>query len=106
MIMLQSWFNIAAGAWLIVCGFVPSLQTPASMIVAGAVAMLFGFWGAGRTGSWQSIINGMIGIWLFLSGVWFTLYVPWNFFVFGAAAFILAAWNTTEHPTPSHQISG
>lgn len=103
--MLQSWFNIAVGIWLLLCGFIPSLQTPASMITAGAVAMLFGFWGTGRTFSWQSTINGIIGIWLFLSGVWFHLYVPWNFFVFGAAMLILAVWNTSEHPKPSHVVA-
>jgi len=103
--MLQAWFNIAVGLWLLLCGFIPSLQTPASMFVAGAVAMLFGFWGTGRTGSMQSTVNGMIGIWLFLSGIWFDLYVPWNFLVFGAAITILAIWNTTEHTHPTHVMA-
>ena len=100
--MLQSWFNIAVGLWLLLCGFIPSLQTPAGMISAGAVAMLFGVWGTGRVKSWQSTVNGIIGVWIFLNGVWFHLFVPWNYFIFGAALFALAVWNTAEHLHPSN----
>lgn len=100
--MIQSWFNIAVGIWLILSGFIPPLQTPVGMISAGAVAMLFGFWGIARAKSWQSLLNGIIGIWVFLSGVWFHLFVPWNYFIFGAALLVFAIWNTADHPHPSH----
>jgi len=96
--MWQGWIDLAVGIWLIVSGFVPALRTPASMLVAGAVAIVFGFWGASRANSWQGTINGIIGIWLFLSAIWFSLVVPWNFFVFGVAVAILAIWNIAQNP--------
>ncbi len=98
--MWQAWLDLAVGIWLIVCGFVPIIRTPASMIVAGIVAFVFGFWGAARVNSWQGTINGIIGIWLFLSGVAFGLAVPWNFFIAGIVIGILAIWSLSEHTTP------
>ncbi|MFZ0455461.1 MAG: hypothetical protein WCE54_13670 [Ignavibacteriaceae bacterium] len=96
--MWQGWIDLAVGIWLIVSGFITALRTPASMLVAGAVAIVFGFWGASRANSWQGTINGIIGIWLFLSAIWFSLIVPWNFFVFGVAIAILAIWNIAQNP--------
>lgn len=100
--MWQAWFNIAVGIWLVICAFVPSLQTPASMIVPGVVSFVFGFWGAERINSWQGYVNGFLGIWLFLSAVWFMILAPWNFFIAGIVIGILAIWNTAEHPHPQH----
>lgn len=98
--MWQAWLDLAVGIWLIICGFVPALQTPASMIVAGIVAFVFGFWGAARANSWQGTVNGIIGIWLFLSAVAFGLVVPWNFFISGIVVGILAIWNISVHEAP------
>lgn len=95
--MWQAWMDLVVGIWLIICGFVPTLQTPASMIIAGIVAFVFGFWGAARVNSWQGTINGIIGIWLFLSVVAFGLVVSWNFFIPGIVVGILAVWNLTRH---------
>jgi hypothetical protein len=100
--MWQAWFNIAAGLWLILCAFVPPLQTPASMIIPGIVSIIFGFWGGGSINSWQGYINGIIGIWLFISAVWLMLYVPWNFFIAGIVVVALALWNSLEHVHPQH----
>ena len=100
--MWQGWIDLAAGIWLIICGFIPLLRTPVSMLVGGAVVFIFGFWGASRNNSWQGTINGIIGAWLFLSAIWFNLVVTWNFFIFGAVIAILAIWNVTEHSEPSH----
>jgi hypothetical protein len=96
-IMWQGWMDFAVGVWLIVSGFIPALQTPSSMIVAGIVAFVFGFWGAARVNSWQGTINGILGVWLFLSGIAFSLIVPWNFFISGAVIGILAIWNVAQH---------
>lgn len=103
--MWQGWINIAVGVWLIICGFVPQLQTPAGILIPGIVSVIFGFWGAGRVNSWQGTVNGIIGIWLFLSGVAFGLAVPWNFFISGIVVGILAIWNTAEHAEPGHTVS-
>ena len=96
--MWQGWIDIAVGVWLIVCGFVPGLQSSASMVVGGAVATVFGFWGAGRTNGWQGTINGLIGIWLLLSAIVFLLVVPWNFFLSGIIIGALAIWNVAQNP--------
>ena len=100
--MWQGWFDFAAGIWLIVSAFIPAIQTDASMIVGGAVALIFGFWGAATDNSWQSICNGVIGIWLLLSGIWLNLAAPWNFFIFGAVMVLLAIWNIVQHPQAKH----
>lgn len=103
--MWQAWFNLAAGIWLILCGFIPSLQTPASMLIPGAVAFVFGFWNTYTDKSWQGVINGSAGIWLFLSGIWFGLFVQWNFLVFGVLIGVMALWNITEHPHTTHHVT-
>ncbi len=45
--MWQGWIDLAVGIWLIISDFIPALRTPTSMLAAGAVAIVFGFWGAG-----------------------------------------------------------
>jgi hypothetical protein len=98
--MWQAWMDLAVGVWLIVSAFITAIQTPSSMIVAGIVVFIFGFWGAARVNSWQGTINGIIGVWLFLSGIAFALALPWNFFISGAVIAILAIWNLAQHETP------
>ena len=101
--MWQAWLNLAAGLWLILCGLVPSLQTPGAMIVPGIVVFILGFWTTARVKSWEGTINGIAGIWLFLSGVWFELWVPWNFLILGALITVLSIVNLIEHPSPATQ---
>lgn len=96
--MWQGWFDLAAGIWLIVCTFIPSLHTPISMIVGGAVVTIFGFWGARARDSWQGTVNGIIGIWLLLSGIWFSLAVSWNFFLSGIIIAVFAIGNVSRPP--------
>jgi hypothetical protein len=94
--MWQSWIDLAVSVWLIISTFVMAIRTPASMFVAGIVAIIFGFWAASN--SWQGAVNGILGVWLFLSGVAFSLAVPWNFFISGIVVGILAIWNlSTKH---------
>ncbi len=100
--MWEGWINIAAGVWLIICGFIPELRTPVSMLAPGAIIFLLGALGAYENRSWQSALNGAAGVWLFLSGIWFSLYVPWNFLVFGVFVGLLAVWNISQHPTLTH----
>ncbi len=96
--MWQGWVDIIIGIWLILCGFIPALQTPPSMLIAGVAAAIFGFWSK----TWQGTTNGIIGFWLFFSGVWFGLVAPWNFFISGGIMTILAVWNATKHPHVQH----
>lgn len=96
--MWQGWVDMIVGVWLILCGFVPGLQTSWSMLLAGFAVGVIGF--SART--WQGNLNGLSGIWLFLSAVWFGLVAPWNFFLFGAIITVLAVWNVSQHPHPEH----
>ncbi len=98
--MWQGWIDLADGVWLIIAGFIFSIRTPASMLIAGCVAILFGFWASTR--SWQGAVNGIIGIWLFVSAVWFNLAVPWNFFISGVIVAAMAIWNISAHSTVTH----
>jgi hypothetical protein len=100
--MWQSWLNFFAGVWLIICAFVTPLRTPASMIAAGAVAFILGFWAVARTEDWKGAVNGSIGVWLLLSGIWFGILGVWNFLAFGVALAIFALWNIVQHPSPTH----
>lgn len=100
--MWQSWMNILAGIWLIICGFIPQLRTPASLIAAGAAVLVFGFWNTAQIKSWQGIINGLAGIWLFLSGLWFGIFFQWNFLIFGVLITLVAFWNSAQHNHPEH----
>ena len=103
--MWQGWFDLAVGIWLIISAFVPAIRTPASMVAAGATAIIFGFWGAGRRNSWQGTINGLIGIWLLISAIWLFLAVPWNFFFSGVVIGILAIWNIASHPAGQQRVT-
>ncbi len=94
--MWQGWFNLTVAAWLIFSTFISAIRTPASMIVASIVAVVFGFWSAAEK-SWQGTINGIIGVWLFLSGIWFGLAAPWNFFISGIVIGVIAIWNITDN---------
>lgn len=103
--MWQGWFDLAAGIWLVISAFIPNIQSDASIIVGGAVALLFGLWGAVNEKRWQSVVNGVVGIWLLLSGIWFNLIAPWNFFIFGVVIGLLAIWNLLQHPEAKHAIA-
>jgi hypothetical protein len=96
--MWQGWFDLLAGVWLFMSAFNPGMRTPASMIAAGLVVAVFGFWGAGERKSWQGIINGIIGIWLLLSTIWLHLAVPENYLFSGLVISFLAIWNIISHP--------
>jgi hypothetical protein len=55
--MWQGWLNVCAGAWLILCGFIPALRSPVSMFAAGAVILVDGILGSIENRSWQSGLN-------------------------------------------------
>jgi hypothetical protein len=101
--MWQGWFNLAAAIWLIMSAFTPDVRTSASMITAGVVITIFGFWGAGERKSWQGIINGLIGVWLLISAIWLDFTLQWNFFIAGIIISLLAIWNILQHRELSNE---
>lgn len=101
--MWQSWINLVTGLWLILCGLVPSLQSPGTIIIPSIIVVIFGFWSTAQIKSWEETINGIIGIWLFISGVWLALWVPWNFIILGGIITVLSIVNLIDHPSPSTQ---
>ncbi len=87
--MWQGWVNLILGIWLIISGFVSSLQTPANLIVVGILATVFGFWAYKM---WQGIANGILGLWTLLSGLVFHLLNPTNFIIVGLLMGVFGAW--------------
>lgn len=98
---MAAFINLTAGIWLIICGFVQTLQTQSVIIAAGVTLILFGCWGAAAANSWQGSINGIIGIWLFLNGALLTLTVQWNFFISGIFIIVLALWDLAGYEAPA-----
>jgi len=96
--MWQGWINLILGAWLIISAFVPSLQTPANLIIVGILAAVFGFW---TYKNWQGDIAGILGIWMFLSGIWWNLLSPANFIIVGLLLGICSVWEGLVHPKPT-----
>jgi hypothetical protein len=96
--MWLEWIEFMIGIWLIVCGFIPGLQSSASLVATGIATFLFGFWDAAIANSWQGTINGVLGVWLVLSGMTFHLNSQWNFFIVGSVILILAVWSVAKHP--------
>lgn len=92
--MWQGWINLILGVWLIISGFIPSLQTPANFIIIGILAMVFGFW---TYKNWLGDAAGILGIWLFLNGVWFHIFSPVNFIIVGVLLAISGLWEGTTH---------
>ena len=97
--MWTGWVSFIGGAWLIVSGFIPGVQTDANLIATGAGLVVFGF---ASIPNLQGIANGLIGIWLLLSGIWFGIVAPWNFLLFGVCAAILGIWNAVGPHTDYH----
>ena len=95
--MWQGWFDLVAAIWLIMSAFTPDTRTLASMIAAGIVITIFGFWGARERKSWQGIINGLIGVWLLIAAIWLNFVWQWNFLISGMIIGLLALWNILQH---------
>lgn len=93
--MWQGWINLILGVWLILTGFVSTLQTPLNLIIVGILAVIFGFW---TYKNWQGDVAGVLGIWLFLSGVWWNLLSPLNFIIVGVLLGIVGIWEGLVHP--------
>jgi hypothetical protein len=99
--MWQSWVNLLVGIWLMLSGIIPSIHSPASMIVGGIVAAICGFWAGAE--KWPGIVTGFVGVWLIICGAWLALAVTWNFVIFGIIVGLLAIWNLSSppHGTPA-----
>jgi hypothetical protein len=104
--LIKAWINFIIGAWLILCGFTPSIQTPSNMFIAGILAVIFGFWLTGTEVGWPGTVTGILGIWLFLSGLWFGFNQPWNFFISGIIIAVLAVWSVVKYPERKEKPRG
>ncbi len=87
--MWQGWVNVVLGIWMLISGFVPSLQTPVNLIIVGLLIAVMGFT-AYKT--WQGIVNGILGLWLFVSGAIIHLMAPANFIIVGLVVALIALW--------------
>ncbi|MEJ2634297.1 MAG: SPW repeat protein [Calditrichia bacterium] len=97
--MWASWMSFIIGIWLFVSGWIPGLEGEVNMIIAGALAFMFGFI-AYKT--WQGVINGLLGAWIFVSGIWFGLDNPANYLIIGVAMAILGLWGALPHEHEHH----
>ncbi len=98
--MWQGWINLVLGIWLIITGFVPSLQTPVNFTIVGILAAVFGFWAAKQ---WQGIVAGILGLWALLNGIWFHIFADLNFIIVGILLGAAGLWCGLIHP-PKHEI--
>ncbi|HBY19312.1 MAG TPA: hypothetical protein DEH00_09120 [Candidatus Marinimicrobia bacterium] len=97
--MWQAWVNVILGLWLVVSGFIPSLQANWNMIIAGIVIAILGFT---VSKEWPAIVAGVVGIWIFISGLVPSLIAPINFIIAGIVvlivSLILALQKTPKEP--------
>lgn len=98
--MWQGWINFVLGIWLIVSGFVISLQGRVNMIIVGILAIVFGFL---AFKAWQQIINGVLGIWVLVCGLFITSLAATdatnvNYIIVGIIMAILGIWSALSRP--------
>jgi len=91
--MWKSWIVFILGLWLIISGFITSLNDPANMLIIGVLVAAFGFWDYQM---WQGIVNAILGVWIFLSGSVFDLANLPNMFIIGVIIAILSLWSASQ----------
>jgi len=65
--MWTGWVNLILGIWILISGFVVSLQGPVNYIIVGIILAILNFATAAK--QWQGIISGILGLWLIISGI-------------------------------------
>ncbi len=93
--MWQAWVNVVLGIWMLISGFVPSLQTSINLIIVGLIIAIMGFT---TYKTWQGIVNGILGLWLFVSGAIINLMAPANLIIVGLVVALIALWEALGHP--------
>lgn len=90
--MFQSWINGVLGIWMIVAGFISTVQHSVNYIIVGIIVAALGFWAAKR---WQNTVSGVLGLWLIVSGIITTLIAPVNSIIIGIVIAVLSFWAAT-----------
>ena len=97
---LASALTALVGVWLMLSPIFISVSGAAlvSLLITGAVMIVFGLVQLATENVLPSWINALAAIWLFLSALSFTVStaVVWNQIVFAVIAFALALWDGTE----------
>lgn len=97
---LASSLVILVGAWLMLSPIFISITGAAltSLLITGAVMIVFGFVQLGTENTLPSWINAIAAVWLFISALSFSVSaaVVWNQVVFAIIAFVLATWDGAE----------
>ena len=100
--MWQDWLNFILGLWLVVAGFIPSLNTAAGRLwdylIVGVLVLIFGAWAAKER--WPEWLNVVLALWLIVAA-----FVPWtgmavavNSIVVGALIAIFGLWAALMKP--------
>ncbi len=85
--MWQAWVNVILGLWLVVSGFIPTVQVNWNMIICGILIAILGFTVSKK---WPAIVVGILGVWILISGLVSSLIVPVNFIIAGIVVLILS----------------
>lgn len=99
--MWSNWISLVIGIWLFISGLIPALRVEGNMLIAGALAVIFGFI-AYKT--WQGVVIGILGVWIFLSGLWWHLGGPANYIIVGIVMAILGVWGGFQHTKPHGMV--
>lgn len=109
---LASVLTAVVGLWLMLSPIWISISGGAlvSLLITGAVMIVFGLVQLGTENTTPSWINALAAVWLFISALTFSVSaaVVWNQVVFAIIAFVLATWDGAEmnavhrmHHTPA-----
>lgn len=97
---LASSLTVILGAWLMLSPIFISITGAAltSILITGAVMIVFGLVQLAWENSIPSWINALAAIWLFISAFTFSISTAamWNQIVFAIIAFALAMWDGAE----------
>ena len=92
--MWQGWINFLDGLWLLTASFIWQWQTSDTMIIAGAIALLFGAW---SYKTWQGLMLAFCGFFVLASGISHYMVLPINIFLFGGTIALLGIWEALTH---------
>jgi len=97
---IASALTAIVGVWLMLSPIFISISGAAlvSLLITGAVMIVFGLVQLATENTLPSWINALAAIWLFISALSFSVSaaVVWNQVVFAVIAFALAIWDGSE----------
>lgn len=96
--MWQGWIGLLDGIFLTILTFITSAQTAENMMIAGIIAIVFGFWAS--KDSWQGIFLGMLGVWMLGGSFTNYLQLPINFLLTGLSIALIGIMLALEKELP------